>query len=111
MLVLGVGVGVVVLVVVWVASVVAIVACGRSRAVAAVGVTLGSAVLSLILLLLPQHSAPHQPVAEEVVIDHLFIPRVVIVLVLGLSALAGFGAIIGHWAEPIRARPLKKVKL
>lgn len=111
MRVLGVGVGVVVLVVVWAAAAVAVIACGRSRTVAAVGVTGIAAVLSLLLLLLPQHSLPHQPTVEEVVIDQLFIPRVVIVLVLSLSALAALGAIIGHWTEPILAGPLKKVKL
>ncbi|KAK8745406.1 hypothetical protein OTU49_000174 [Cherax quadricarinatus] len=111
MRVLGVGVGVVVLVVVWVAAAVAVIACGRSRTVAAVGVTLATAVLSLLLLLLPQHSSPHQPIIEEVVIDHLFIPRVVIVLILGFSALAGLGAIVNHWTEPILAGSLKKVKL
>ncbi|XP_042224447.1 transmembrane protein 218-like isoform X2 [Homarus americanus] len=111
MRVLGLGVGVVVLVVVWVAAAVAIIACGRSRTVAAVGVTVAAAVFSLILLLLPQHPTPHQPITEEVVIDHLFIPRVVIVLILGLSALAAFGSIIGDWTEPILAKPLKKVKL
>lgn len=77
----------------------------------AIGVTLVSAVLSFALLLLPQHSAPHQPVLQDVTIDHLFIPRVVIVLVLALSVLAGLGTVVVHWTEPILAKPLKKVKL
>lgn len=67
MLVLGVGAGVVVLAVVWVIAGVVLLACGHRSSVAAIGVTLVSAVLSLALLLLPQHSAPHQPVLQDVV--------------------------------------------
>ncbi len=45
------------------------------------------------------------------VTDELFIPRVVILLVLALSVVAGLGAVVVHWTDPILAKPLKKVKL
>lgn len=67
MLVLGVGAGVIVLAVVWVVAGVVLLACAHRSSVAAVGITLVAAVLSLAMLLLPQHSAPHQPVVENVV--------------------------------------------
>lgn len=65
MRVLGVGVGVAVLVVIWVAATVAVLACARSKVVVAVGITLVAAVFSLILLVLPQHSAPHVPEPQD----------------------------------------------
>lgn len=111
MRVLGVGVGVAVLVVIWVAATVAVLACARSKVVVAVGITLVAAVFSLILLVLPQHSAPHVPEPQDSVTDYLFIFRVVIVVISGLSALVGFGAVVGHWTEPILGKPLKKVRL
>ena len=67
MLVLGVGAGVIVLAVVWVIAGVVLLACSHKSSVAAVGIGLVAAVLSLAMLLLPQHSAPHQPVVENVV--------------------------------------------
>lgn len=67
MLVLGVGAGVIVLAVVWVVAGVVLLACGHRSSVATGGIALMSAVLSLALLLLPQHSAPHQPVLQDVV--------------------------------------------
>lgn len=111
MRVLGVGVGVAILVVIWVAVAVTVIACWRRRVVAAAGVTVAAAVISTILLLLPQHPTPLQPIKETSVIDHLFIPRVLIVLVCGLSAFVGLGAIVAHSTEPIQAKPLKKIKL
>ncbi|KAG0725836.1 Transmembrane protein 218 [Chionoecetes opilio] len=111
MLVLGVGAGVILLAVLWVVAGVVLLACTHRSSVGGVGITLVAAVLSLALLLLPQHSSPHQPVVEIVATDQLFIPRVVILLVLALSVLAGLGAVVVHWMDPILARPLKKVKL
>lgn len=64
---LGVGAGVIVLTVVWVVTGVVLLACVHRSLVAAVGIALVATVLSLALLLLPQHSDPHQPVVENVV--------------------------------------------
>lgn len=111
MLVLGVGAGVIVLAVVWVVAGVVLLACTHRSLVAAVGIALIATVLSLALLLLPQHSDPHLPVVENVATDQLFIPRVVILLLLALSSLAGLGAVVVHWTDPILARPIKKIKL
>ncbi|XP_064107427.1 uncharacterized protein LOC135216225 [Macrobrachium nipponense] len=43
------------------------------------------------------------------VIDHLFIPRVIILLICGVSAVVGFGAVIAHWTEPIQAMKMANV--
>ncbi|KAK7076649.1 hypothetical protein SK128_005393 [Halocaridina rubra] len=110
MKVLGVGLGVAILVIIWVVVAITVVACWHRRVIVVTGITVVAAVISAILLLLPQHPAPLQPIDEASVIDHLFIPRVLILLVCGLSSLFGLGAMIAHWTEPIQAKPLKKIK-
>ncbi|XP_064108121.1 uncharacterized protein LOC135216664 [Macrobrachium nipponense] len=73
MRVLGVGVGVTILVVIWTAVAVAVVACWRRRIVAAAGITLTALIVSTILLLLPQHQAPLQPIEINSILvdDHV----------------------------------------
>lgn len=110
MLVLGVGFGIFLLLILWVTAAITILACGRSHLVVSVAVTSLAFVVTLILLLIPQHPSPKQPQTEEEDIDALFIPRVLIVIITGLAALGAFALLAIQWMEPVIAKPLKKIK-
>ena len=65
MLVLGVGIGVIILIVLWTSVAITILLCGHKKLLVTLLLTFITFILSVLLLLFPQHSGPQQPPPED----------------------------------------------
>lgn len=102
--VLGVGIGVFLLILLWTAILLVCLLFCRTRTTTTVICVTLALLITGLLAVIPK---TRTELTESKVVDRLFIWRMSLVVILGVSFLGSLALLVTHWMEPIYATPLR----